>query len=397
MFINKFFTIIIAIFKSKIVFKDPEQHKLVIFDDEGFDDLEHLIKDHDDYFILQVRFYKINKFYVSFNILKNLTKNYFRIKKNKKIFNAYLITLIEMVKPKTVLTIIDNSIKFWELAKFFEENINFVAIQNGSRNFEKKNYSEEKHKGFIPHFFCYGEYEIDYYKKWGFKVKNFYPSGSLRLANFFKFMEEKMINIENYSSDICLVAEEMNDYEKKFNDPNFSKNFVKVIKYAIQFCSNNNKKMIFALKRDIKRTPIHYENEINFFKRHLNKEEFSYLMENTIEKSKEEFTSYLSIYFSKVTLGTQSTLLREKLSMGGKILSCNLSKYSVFNFPIEGICTLNNCSYEEFEKRLIEILNISNKEYIAKLNRKHTYIMHYDPNYSIIESVKDKFLHLNDN
>ena len=46
---------------------------------------------------------------------------------------------------------------------------------------------------------------------------------------------------------------------------------------------------------------------------------------------------------SKIAVGTASTLLRDKLGFGGKILSCNLTKIDMWDFPINGICSINNC------------------------------------------------------
>ena len=69
-------------------------------------------------------------------------------------------------------------------------------------------------------------------------------------------------------------------------------------------------------------------------------------------------SGYKCSFESKISVGTMSTLLRENIACGNKILACNLTKEKIYNFPIKGICSINNCNYLSFEKRLINILKI---------------------------------------
>ena len=52
---------------------------------------------------------------------------------------------------------------------------------------------------------------------------------------------------------------------------------------------------------------------------------------------------------SKVSISITTSMLRENLSVGNKILSCNLTKMKVLNFPIKGICSINNCSFKNLK------------------------------------------------
>ena len=101
-FIIKFF------FNIKKIFKDPKNYDLVIFDDESIDELEAILKNR-KYFILQSRVGRIEKIYISLNIIKNFIKNY-----KNKISTAYFLTLLDIIRPKVVFTFIDNSFKFSE-------------------------------------------------------------------------------------------------------------------------------------------------------------------------------------------------------------------------------------------------------------------------------------------
>ncbi len=73
-----------------------------------------------------------------------------------------------------------------------------------------------------------------------------------------------------------------------------------------------------------------------------------------------------------------STLLRENLACGNKILSCNLTKSDLYDFPLKGICSINNCDYEQFENRLLTILEISKSDYFSKIEKNKNYLIHTD-------------------
>ena len=97
---------------------------------------------------------------------------------------------------------------------------------------------------------------------------------------------------------------------------------------------------------------------------------------------------------SKVTISLNSTLLRNKLAIGGKILSCNLTKIDRYNFPVNGICALNDCSYAEFEKRLLEIYSISKENYFSKIDKKPDYLDKFSKEYSTIDLIREKLSQL---
>ena len=108
---NRYFLILKLFFKAKFIFKNPPKYQLVIFDDESFINLKNFIHNY-NYFILQSRIKNINKIYISLKIIKYFFKNY-----NGNIMTAYLVSLLEIINPKVVLTNIDNSFKFFDLAR----------------------------------------------------------------------------------------------------------------------------------------------------------------------------------------------------------------------------------------------------------------------------------------
>ena len=70
-------------------------------------------------------------------------------------------------------------------------------------------------------------------------------------------------------------------------------------------------------------------------------------------------------------------MLREKLSLKGKILTSNYTSLSYFDFPVNTIFVLKKYKYHDFEKKLSFLLKMSNKEYLKKIKNIGRYIIKY--------------------
>jgi len=391
---KRIFLILRLLLEVKFIFKSPQKYELVVFDDDAIYDLKNFINSY-NYFILET----VNpiadvtktshKVYLSFKLLKYFFKNY---KGNIK--TAYMVSLLEIINPKVVLTTIDNSYKFSDVARILDQKMTFIAIQNAARidihetkylYGKKKIESDFTEKLYIPNFLCFGQYEIDQYRGYKIKVKNFFKIGSLRLANFLHHIKKNNIEPKKIIYDICLVSE-----QKNFIEENIEKGFSYTAKFTIKFCMKHNMKLIWACKRDKKITPQKYNLELDYYKKHLTDNEFKYLIDNSREKKIFDFTSYMSMIQSKVAVGNVSTLLRENLGMGRKILSLNSTGLNVYDFPIQGICSMQNCTFEEFEKRLLQIISMSEKDYFSQLNRDKSYVAEFSEENSTIEKIKNK-------
>ena len=119
MFFKKNILRIKKLLSLSFYFKNPKSHQLVVFDDESLSDLNHIISDF-NYFVLKTRIANVTELYISPLIILRLIKNY-----RGDLWTSYLITIIEIISPKVVLTVIDNSIKFHEVAKFLKKKFIF--------------------------------------------------------------------------------------------------------------------------------------------------------------------------------------------------------------------------------------------------------------------------------
>ena len=107
------------------------------------------------------------------------------------------------------------------------------------------------------------------------------------------------------------------------------------------------------------------------------------------ERQHKEFSSYEAIFQTQVLVGMASTLLREKISSKEKILSCNYSKASFWNFPIQGICSLNEEGYQNFENRLNKIFSSSIEDYFGQLDQDRRYVCDQESNDQALKKIDD--------
>ena len=385
------------IHKLNFVSKLPDQKKILIFDDVSFSDLKFVLKDY-DFYLLKTRYGRIEELMINPKIILRSLIYYFKLK-TINIWTAYLLTMIEYVSPKVVITWSDNSLKFFEIAKILNDKINFFAIQNGARydlnrylhRFEKGIHkTDETRKFFLPNFFCFGKYEIDDYKKKKIEVKNFIPVGSLRLANYIFDKKINVLKKKDILFDILIVSDAITqNSDRIFGTNGEVKRMAQFVKFIIKYSLVNKKKIIFSLKR-LNSSQKNLEDEINFYKNNLNESEFSFFLKNsTINYKRYKYITYDLMLKSNVTISAYSTLIRENLSIGGKGVSINFMQNQIFDFPMEGICKITNCDYSTFEGKLNKIFSMSDKEFTNNLIDKN-YLMKFDIENSTIDQIRQE-------
>jgi hypothetical protein len=375
--------------------KNPPYKKIVVFDGKSLNDLEYVL-DKEDFITVENRKNRIKVVYCGFSFLIKCFLNYiFLFSKNKNMHTVYLYTLIKSIQPNIVITSVDNSYTFSTLALLLSKKIKFIAIQNANRFdylhndyfFKKKITNKNLNKKyFIPHFYCFGQHEIDECMKYDIKIKKFQKIGSIRVANFFEYVKNNKILLDKNKYDICLISEPAPNIDKKFNVHGLEENFAKVAKLAIQYAKKYKKKFVFLQKKPFK--SFSNKIEIDFYKKYLKNDEFNFLINHSNTNSG-PYPSYFGLFQSKIAIGAQSTLLRDKLGCEEKILSLNISDESLFKFPINGACYLENLEFSKFEKKLNDINLMSINEYLMKLGRSSDYVMKFDNNSNVIEKIKN--------
>ena len=121
--------------RIKIKFNKLQNINILVFDGVSNPDLEFLLEEF-DFIVLENRFERIKEINLSPKTIFKLMENFLNLilkRKNVSLSNLYFYTIIKLIKPKVVITSIDNSLQFHQLAKLLHNEIVFFAIQNANR------------------------------------------------------------------------------------------------------------------------------------------------------------------------------------------------------------------------------------------------------------------------
>ena len=116
------------LFKSSFSFKNLGKKEVILFDCDNTKYIKKFFK-KENTFTLSVRLNRIKVIYLNKKVVLFILKNLF----NNKLKTNYLLSLIEQIKPKLLITHIDNSQDFYLVAKSIHKKISCLAIQQAHR------------------------------------------------------------------------------------------------------------------------------------------------------------------------------------------------------------------------------------------------------------------------
>ena len=148
--------------RVKLLFKQPVQKDILVFDDVSFKDLRYLLEGK-NYCVIPSRANRITEIVITKKFLVNFFKLFFYKKISLKsiFFTSYLVSVIQLINPKLIISHIDNSIKYSEISFFLKDHFNFLTVQNAARydqlinelNFKKNlKFKIKNYKLFIQNF-----------------------------------------------------------------------------------------------------------------------------------------------------------------------------------------------------------------------------------------------------
>ena len=140
-----------------------------------------------------------------------------------------------------------------------------------------------------------------------------------------------------------------------------------------------------------------YDDSDSQLKKQLTKNEYNFFISNSSEKNSYKYSSYFSVFQSQLTIASSSTMLKERLGTGGKVLACNYTNLNFNDFPVKGICFLKKKKdYETFSTRVDKILSLSKKSYFSRLDKDKKYVLNFNKSISgnkLISKEIDNLLH----
>ncbi len=361
--------------------EDSSKVDVVIFDLTNIDYLIPLCGDF-KFFPLDVSGKVIP---ISLGIIKRMAQ---LLLKGSNIETAYYLALVQRLQPFIVMTFIDNSALFHNMAKYGHRACRFLAIQNASR-FDVLELTSKRAKNiYIPEFACFGEHEKDMYTQKGIRVDKFYPVGSLRESYYRRYRDAHYKERQNgYDFDICVVAEASPGWDKSY--PGFEDAIGKIAQYAVRLAREKGLRLVIAGKRDVlphqERESVHSVDAENvWYQKYIGTET------PITPRIRDKFSTFDLTFRSRISLAMVSTCLSEAASRGNRILFCNFSGNPLWNFCVDGIWSLKEDGYEVFSERVMEILALSDEEYKNKSSKMAHYVMNNSdqaPTYAFLEKL----------
>jgi len=357
---------------SKKKFTKPKKKDILIYDSDLSDLIINCL-DKNQIDILHCRFgigsdpkNQIN-FYIIFLMLFKL----------KFSFQEYIKIYLNYVKPKIIITLIDNSETFYKIKSYYP-SAKTIIIQNALRStkidiFNKKSIENlKKNKNlFCDYILVYNQNIGEMYKS--FLKGNVIPIGSFRSNRIKKEFSEKIY-------DILYISTYRNKDSDSFIDNitwgDYRKGEIKLLEAIKKFLENNPDKKLFILGANAGNRIANLKGEKFFFDKIFNNVNYTFIPKTISE------TSYKIVDKSKIIISTDSSLGYEAASRMNNVgfFSVRGNEYplnsSKFGWPLEknnkGPFWTNEINYEEL-LRILSFLNKEKnaeylKEYITELN-----------------------------
>lgn len=373
----------------KITIKNPEKTKILIYDFGGSDILVETILHGFNYSIFPAR---QELFFFSpqilFRMLKKISLSEVIRMKNKTghIYKIYIISCIEHINPKIIITFVDTDPTFHWLSKTYD-NAQFYAIQNGVRNKYNLyttllNPDGTVRKITLPTFICFGQNDVDNFTKFGHEIDNSICLGSLR-GGYYKFGLNR--TAKEIQFDICLVSEYSIELTKDISMNDFFEAYQKLITLLKEYILKNKKTICIALRSSTNDEYEYYSkifgNDVTIIRQHKN----------------DFFSTYNAMDMSEVLLTLRSTAAFEAFGWGKKVLFCNFLTDEISDFYNSGICHIEDGSFQAFEERLNYLLNISQHEFMKITQSQRKYMMNYNSDLPVHIYMKNLITDLLDN
>ena len=355
--------------KFKNIRFPPEKADVLIFDAMNAYLFEKYVLFNINYSVLDTR---SGYFYISPKmILRILTtinlKEILRTRTLKgNLAKPYYLALFNCINPKVAITFIDNS-PFFDRMSDLIDSVYFYAVQNGTRVINEFTDYEKTGLTSVQNFLCFGQNEIDIYRKSGSQIKNFHPVGSLKGSIYQYYLNQKL-NTKKYG--LCLVSQYRSSIIESDEYPEIKIGIEILNEYLSRFIKEMGLKACIA-------TASESQNEFKYFHRFFGNQVDYYPF------NREKFSTYEAMDCSDVIISFYSTAALEAVGWGKKVFLCNYSMKPEYSFTFSDVCTTDVIEYDVFKKKLIELINLSSEEYNDLTRSKQKYVMNYNPDYPV--------------
>ena len=375
---------------KRLKFVIPKHSDFIIFDEVGSQYLLKIInKRHSVYIIKQrppdyfINFSLIGIFLTSLPKL-SLVKIYnhprgILVGVLSEVRLIYYHSLILLIKPKAVLTFIDNHVIFNELSKNLKK-IPFIGIQNGLRLVHEKSYNYH-----VQHLFSFGNNESTYFKNIGYEVENYYPCGSLIASQHIRKKEEPLSN----KYDILIVSCWRGNIGYPIDQVDSMNSMREMDTLMSKYIKKNNIKAAVAFRNE--------RDSVHWFVPEIGKNEEEYFHDiygNSIDLIDVDFKSrniyQLILKSNLIVSGFSTSVLLEAYGFQKKIMYYNFTNKDIYHSIFDSSIVSDKSDYKSFSKELDELIKIGYHDYIKQHNTNMKNYMTFPDDNNVTKFISTK-------
>lgn len=375
----KFLSLIFK-FKIKLVFFPPPKKKYLLYHKASFFVSEYL--QQNSYNVLHTKLDEFNIF-VFF-------KSLFTFKEAKKLTTRYVLTYIDLVKPKFIISSIDNQISLYNLKKYFDETI-VIAIQNGVRNY-------------TPAGFEYDiEQKRDYLKKLNLSCDFFFIMSKKDKLVYSEFIKCKFIESGSIKSNMCPIEKTTTNevvyisqyaHDKMNNEGiNYRAMDEILIKNTLYFCDRENIKCSILLRTNLDAEKQFYNlilkdkiKNVIFVKINENKEKFKFLDRFSLILTVDSTLGYEMISRNKKTIiaSARDQFLEKENNLRKVSFGFKYNEH----YQDQGPFWINRFKKEEeILKKIEEVYFSSNEKILSEYKKYKDALFYVDQNNTKLKEI----------
>ena len=291
----------------------------------------------------------------------------------------YLKACLAAMKPRAVVTFIDNSTDFHWLSRNCR-GFPLVAIQNGGR----LRYAAADTPGYyLQHLFCFGAHETRLFPDIGYHVENYHPAGSLVASLHF----DPSLSADDHRYDLLVVSSWRGNIGWQ-QDVRDSMRAMEVMdRLLARYIESRQVKAAVILRAE--RDGEHWNvpgigTEFDYF-RGIYSDHIE-----IIETDSRVRNVYSLMQQSHLIVSWGSTALIEAYGIGKKILYCNFTGTGRYHEDHPECIVTNDSSWDSFSGRLDELFKEDQSEYQRKYEDSAHYLMSYPEGGSTYETIAKK-------
>ena len=232
-----------------------------------------------------------------------------RLIQQKSLGHSIVCAIIDVVKPKVLITYVDNSPLMGDLLDIFPAKL-VISVQNGLRSEIALLGGDVNYK--LPVLYGYGVYEKTLFEKMSVKISEYVPVGSLKYGIF----RQNNSRVEN-KYDICYIPSfdrlSCGDFWHSKGQKMGQKYARQLFLNLVRVCKDDGYRFVVAL-RGRAGSRLSY-NQRNYFKS-LDPDNVAEL----VNVSENDLGSYKTAASATVNIALISTLAMEIFGGGGKVL-----------------------------------------------------------------------------